>query len=81
MFALSRAPIQTHHSNAVRADLVGRCFVLGRPNARNEQVIVFGDTRWLIDSDDPLMPGQRVRVVAQLGDTLRVEKADVILRD
>lgn len=75
MFALSRAPMQTHHVNTAHDELVGRCFVLGRPNARNEQVIVFGDTRWLIDSDDTLTPGQRVRIVAQHGDTLRVEKA------
>lgn len=79
MFALSRAPIQAHHTSTAHADLVGRCFVLGRPNARNEQVIVFGDTRWLIDSDDTLIPGQRVRIVAQLGETLRVEKAETVM--
>ena len=56
-------------------DLVGRCFVLGMPNAKGEYVITLGGTRWLIANPERLPAGERVKVSGQEGETLTVSRA------
>ena len=53
-------------------DLVGRCFVLGVPNAKGEYVITLGGTRWLIANPQQIPAGERVRVVRQEGEWIEV---------
>lgn len=53
-------------------DLLGRCFVLGVPNAKGEYVITLGGTRWLIVNPQQIPAGERVRVVRQEGEWLEV---------
>lgn len=54
-------------------DLVGRCFVLGMPNAKGESVITLGGTRWLIANPQQIPAGERVRVVRQEEEWIEVE--------
>lgn len=54
-------------------DLLGRCFVLGVPNAKGEYVITLGGTRWLIANPQQIPAGERVRVVRQEGEWIEVE--------
>lgn len=53
-------------------DLVGRCFVLGMPNAKGEYVITLGGTRWLIANPQQIPAGERVRVVRQEEEWIEV---------
>lgn len=56
-------------------DLVGKTFVLGRPNAKGEYIIQLGGTRWQIANPEQLPPGERVKVTGQEGETLTVSRA------
>lgn len=55
-------------------DLIGRTFVLGRPNAKGENVIIFGDTRWTVTTPENVLPGERVKVIQQQEDRLLVQR-------
>ena len=52
--------------------VVGRQFVLGRPNTKGQFVIVLNEKRYVISAGQ-MCPGQRVRVIGVEGDTLVVE--------
>ena len=56
-------------------DLVGKTFVLGRPNAKGEYIILLGGTRWQIANPEQLPAGERVKVTGQEGETLAVSRA------
>lgn len=58
----------------VWADLVGKCFVLGVPNAKGEYVITLGGTRWQIANPQRIPAGERVKVTRQDEDFLEVVK-------
>lgn len=57
------------------ADLVGKAFVLGRPNAKEEYVITLGGARWLIANTAHIPPGERVIVTGLAGEVLAVSRA------
>ena len=57
------------------ADLVGKSFVLGQPNAKGEFIITLGGTRWLIANPFQVPAGERVKVTGQKGETLDVSRA------
>lgn len=46
-------------------EMVGRCFVLGMPNAKGESIITLGGTCWLIANPQHIPAGERVKVVRQ----------------
>lgn len=56
------------------ANPIGRIFVLGKPNAQGEFVIVLGESRWRVDTTEGICPGARVVVVGCNGDWLQVEQ-------
>ncbi len=71
--------IDVMHNNPVSMldswrDMVGRSFVLGRPNARGEHVVILGEKRWLIAQGEA-GAGDRVRVTQMLEEILVVERA------
>lgn len=56
------------------ASPIGRTFVLGRPNAQGEFVIILGESRWRVAASGGIGPGERVAVRACEGDWLQVEQ-------
>lgn len=55
-------------------EVIGRRFVLGLPNAKGVHVMVFNNVRYEIDAVSGVSPGDRVKIVDELGAVLKVEK-------
>ncbi len=57
-----------------RQDVVGRTFVVGRPNTKGNFIVILGEQRYVIPGDRA-KAGERVRIVGVEGETLLVESA------
>lgn len=65
----------TSSSTSIWADLIGKRFVLGTPNAKGEHIIAFGGTRWRIANVQSIPAGERVRITGQEDNVLTISQA------
>lgn len=59
---------------SIWADLIGKTFVLGIPNARGEHIMAFGGTRWRIANVQSIPAGERVRIIGQEDHVLTISQ-------
>jgi len=60
---------------ATSEDLIGKTFVLGAPNAKDEYIIMLAGTRWLIANTQGIPAGERVKVTSFQEQVLQVSRA------